>query len=243
MVIMFIALSTYTVFLDTQTSSSQAPANRNQGEISATLPQQSAGTQTLQTETLVQQFGNQYFEPPSGILIPANTLTWTNFRFNETSKVYVAGGINFFPFPVTIPANITVAIYLDGVLSASSTTYVPSRNYEMTSSSIPTSTSANSIFALTGLIPTVSVGTQSTSALNVYGVTVSVAILSDKPVWLAGWTPTDMSGGTGPQFGQSIGQLAGIYEASLPSTSLPGSLPQATAQPNFEFQFSGGLWT
>jgi len=234
----FILISSYTYSDTRATTSSTLP---NQDQNSTTLTQQQVGNQAVQTAASVQYFGDQHFEPPSGIMMQANTLTWANFRLNDSKNVFVSGSIYFFPFPSTIGANITVAIYLNGVLAASSTTPVPAHDYGIQSSLIPTSTSANSVFALTGLIPTVGVGTQSSSALNTNGATVSIAITSDKPVWLAGWTQADMAGGTGPEFGQSMGQRAGTYETPQVGASLPNLLPQASTTLTFQFQVSGSL--
>lgn len=212
---------------------------RQTGTVTSTTTYSTTCTSEVQLTPTGQQFGNQYFEPPSGILIPAGVLSWTNFRLSEVTNAFVAGSIVLFPFPDSVGANITVAIYLNGVLNSSSTTSVPVSYYGVNSSLIPSSNSPNSVFALSGLIPTVGVGTQSSSALNLNGTTISIAIISDRSIWLAGWTQTQMCGGTGPQFGESIGQLAGTYEAS--STSLPDSLPSATNTVTFELQISGNL--
>ncbi len=238
MVIAFVAVSSYGYF-GTQATVSPTISNPNQNLAISSTSQ--TGAQTIQAAPSMQHFGNRYFEPQSGILVAANTLTWTNFHLNDTMNGFVSSSIFLFPFPDSIGANVTVAIYLNGVLVASSTTPLPDHNYGIESSSVPTSTSANSVYALTGLIPTVGLGTQSSSVLNINGATVTVAVVSDRPVWLAGWTVADMSGGIGPQFGQSVGQLAGTYEAPQLGTSLPNSLPQATTTLTFEFQVSGGF--
>ena len=237
-VIAFVAISGYT-YLDTTVSASPVSSNPNQdGAISATSQ---VGTQTAQGAPTVWLFRNQHFEPPSGILIPANTLTWANFRLNASTNVFVSGSILIFPFPGSVGANITVAIYLNGALVANSTTTLPKYDYGIAPSAVPTSTSPNSVFALSGLITTMGVDTQSSSALKINGATITVGIVSNRPIWLAGWAEADMSGGTGPQFGQSVGQLAGTYEAPLLTPALPNSLPHATTTLAFEFQVSGAL--
>lgn len=242
-VIVFVAFSSYT-YLNHQTTRSVTFTNLSQNSPVPSTSATQGGPQTVQAPASVQLFGNQHFEPPSGILVPANTLTWTNFRLNgTTTDVLVSGSIYLFPFPNAIGTNVTVAIYLNGALAASSTTQVPNNNYGIGFSSVPTSTSANSVFALMGLIPTVAVGTQSSSALNINGATVTIAIVCDRTIWLAGWTEADMSGGAGPPFGKSVGQLAGTYEATQLSAFLPSTLPQAATTLTFEFQVSGSTIT
>lgn len=239
--IAFLAISTYGYFgshADPKTMLS------NQSQNSATVAQQQVGNLTVQTAPVIQNFGNQYFEPPSGILIPANTLIWVNFRLNASAVEFVSGSVNFFPFPNVVGANVTVAIYLDGTFEGSSTTPVPDRVYGIQSSLVPTSSSPNSVFMLTSLVPTVGVGTQSPSALNINGATLSVAVISDKPIWLAGWTAAGMSEEQDPQFGHSVGLVAGTYEASVTGVlhvSLPNALPQATTTLTFEPQIYGAF--
>ena len=195
---------------------------------------QSATNQTVDTAPPVQNFGSQYFEPPSGILIPANTLIWTNFQLNETTNAFVGASIVLFPFPDAAGVNVTVAVYVNGLLNVNSTTPLLNHDYGI---------SSNSIFALTGLIPTVGMGTQTGSAVSLNnGTTITIAVSSDRSIWLAGWSQIDVSKGTGPQFGRSTGQLAGTYEASETGTFLPPNLlPHATTTLTFELQISGAL--
>ena len=202
---------------------------------------------TIQTtqEPTVQNFGSNYFEPPSGILIPANTLIWTNFRLNVSTygaNDYVAGTILYFPFPNAMGANITVAIYLNGILNTSSTLPVFNHNYGIASSLIPSSNSSNSIFGLTGVTPDVGMGAQTSSAVSLSGTTIAIAVMTDQPVWLAGWSQQDMTKGTGAQFGRSVGQLEGTFETPESGTSLPPNLPaQPTTSLTFELQIPGAL--
>ena len=235
----FILISSYT-YSDTRATTSSTISNQDQNQNSTTLTQQQVGTQTVQEVTSEQLFGNQHFEPPSGILIQPNTLVWTNFQLNDTTNAFVSASIFLFPFPNAVGANITVAIYLNGIFTGSSTTPVQNSSYGIQSSSVPTPTSANSVFALTGLVPTLGVGTQSSFALNINGAIITVAITSDKPIWLAGWTQADMSAGTGSASGRSVGQLAGTFEATQAGTSPPTLLPQASTTLTFEFQVSAG---
>ena len=204
---------------------------------------QSATNQTVDTAPPVQNFGSQYFEPPSGILIPANTLIWTNFQLNETTNAFVGASIVLFPFPDAAGVNVTVAVYVNGLLNVNSTTPLLNHDYGINSSLIPSANSSNSIFALTGLIPTVGMGTQTGSAVSLNnGTTITIAVSSDRSIWLAGWSQIDVSKGTGPQFGRSTGQLAGTYEASEPGTFLPPNLlPHATTTLTYELQISGAL--
>ena len=134
-----------------------------------------------------------------------------------------------------------MAIYLNGSLAANSTTPLPDQEIITQTSLIPPSNSSdNSIFALTGVTPTVGMGTQTGSEVSLNGATISIAMISDKPLWLAGWTQQDMSKGTGAQFGQSFGQLNGSCEWTDSELSqLPNSLPQPTTTLTFELQFTG----
>ncbi|MGI0084274.1 MAG: hypothetical protein ACREBQ_04245 [Nitrososphaerales archaeon] len=236
-VMAFVVISSY-VYLNTQNNVSPTLSNQNQS--STTFIQPQISTQSVPAAPAVSYFGNHNFEPPSAILIPANTMVWTNFKLDENSNSLVAGSIVFFPFPNVIGANITVAIYFNGYLNASSTTPVADENYGVNASLIPSSESPNSVFALTGLTPTTGVGTQTSSALSLNG-TITIAIISSRSIWLAGWTETDMSKGSGPQYGQSTGQLAGTYEVPESGTYLPPSLPSATITLSFELQISGDL--
>ena len=127
---------------------------------------------------------------------------------------------------------------LNGALSSSALSQIA--NEETNSSLIPPSNSTtNSIFALTGVTPTGSVSTQTPSELNLNNSTISIAFFTNKPLWISGWTPEDMSKETGPEFGQSIGQLNGTYEWFDSGLTLPNSLPQATTTLTFELQISG----
>jgi hypothetical protein len=83
------------------------------------------------------------------------------------------------------------------------------------------------------------VGTQTGSPVDLTASTISIAFASDKPLWISGWTPEDMSKGSGSQFGQSSGQLSGTYEWPGSGLTLPNSLPQPTTTVAFELQISG----
>jgi len=205
-----------------------------------TLSEQSTTT----TEQVVYDgttcnFGNSWFEPPSAILIPADTLVWANFQLQENGSYNVGASISYYPFPDALGANITVAVYLNGNFIVNSITPVPDNPHVTNSSLIPTSNSSNSIYALTGVTLSGGVGTQAGSAVSLNGTTISIAIMSDKPIWLAGWTPGDVSKSTGPQFGQSFGQLNGTYEWPDSGLTLPNSLPQPTTTLTFELQLQG----
>jgi hypothetical protein len=192
-----------------------------------------------------QIFGNTNFEPPSAILIPANTLVWCNFRLDGISNFtnpQVIVNFYFFPFPGTEGADVTVAIYVNGILNSTSTSPILAHGGAINSSSlIPPSNSANnSIFALTGTTQIVGV-TGSTSSVGLNDTIFSFAIFSQSSVWLPGWTQANMAAGSGLQYGESTGQLAGTHEAALPGISLPNSLPNATTTLTFELQISGDL--
>jgi hypothetical protein len=62
-------------------------------------------TYTLGNST---SFGNSYFEPPSEILVAANTLVWTNFNLVRTGSSQISGAFFFFGYPETIGANVTI---------------------------------------------------------------------------------------------------------------------------------------
>ncbi len=239
-------VSNYTATTATVVTSETPPCTPSSAYIStSTLSEQSSIT-TVQVayDGTTCNFGNSLFEPPSAILIPANTLVWTNFQLQVNNSYFVNAAIHFLPFPAVVGANITVAVYLNDILNSSSTTPVTQLPNAVTNSSlIPTSNSSNSIFALTGVTPTGGVGMQTGSAVNLNGTTITIAILSDKPLWLSGWTPEDMSKGTGAQFGQSTGQLSGTYEWPDSGLSLPNSLPQPTTKLTFELQISGDYFS
>lgn len=234
MVVMsFVVISSY-VYLYPQSS----PATTNQIRNSSTSSQQQIITESAAP---VYNFGNHYFEPPSAILISADTLVWTSFQLDNNSN-FLTSSFAVYPFSDLNGTVFTVAIYLSGNLIANSTTTMPDNNYKINSSFMPSSSSPNSIFALKGLTPTVGATTETTSAISLNGVTISFAIISDRPIWLAGWTQNDMSKGSGPQFGASAGQLAETFEASVSKTNLPNSLPQPTTSLPFELQILGGLF-
>jgi hypothetical protein len=214
-------------------------------ESTTTLSDQSTTTtEQVYYDGTTCDFGNSLFEPPSTILISAGTLVWTNFQLQENGSYSVSGSISFLSFSESLGANVTVALYLNGILNASSITPVTQMPNEVTNSSlIPSSNSSNSIFALRGVTPTGGVGTQTGSAVNLNGTTITIAVVSDKPLWLTGWTQTDMSKGGGAQFGQSMGQLNGTYEWPDSKLSLPNTLPQATTTLSFELQISGNYGT
>ncbi len=230
----FVVISSY-VYLYPQNS----PAVSNQIGNSSTSSQQEI---TSESAAQVYNFGNHYFEPPSAILISADTLVWTSFQLDNNSKFFLTSSFALFPFSNLNGTVFTVAVYVSGNLIANSTTMMPDNNYKINSSLMPSSSSPNSIFALEGLTPTVGATAETTSAINLTAATLSFAIVSDRPIWLAGWTQNDMSKGSGPQFGASAGQLASTFEASVSKTNLPNSLPQPTTSLPFELQILGGLF-
>ena len=262
MVVSFIVISSYISF------GTGSPKISNQNQVSGALPQaatqQNTTTYSWATATSplpsttsystqvanitsarsfhLQEFGNQYFEAPSAILIPAKTLVWSTFRLdgytNETNPS-IHGSVIVFPFSGINGVNITAAIYVNGILNVNSTIPVPNRNYQI-QSSLPTSTAPNSIFALTGVTPNVVIGAQTDSGVNLNGATISIAMFCDTSVWLAGWTQGDASKGTGPQFGQSIGQLGGTFETPESSANIPPNLlPNPATTLTFELQIAG----
>lgn len=197
---------------------------------------------TNESDARVYNFGNHYFEPPSAILISADTLVWTTFQLDNNSNFHITSSFAVFPFSDLNGTFFNVAIYVSGNLIANSTTSMPDINYKINSSIMPSSNSPNSIFALTGLTPTVGATTETTSTISLKGLTISFAIVSDRPIWLAGWTQNDMSKGSGPQFGASAGQLAKTFESPVSEANLPNSLPPATTSLTFELQVLGGLF-
>lgn len=216
-----------------------------------TLTQQNTtSTEQVVYDGVTCNFGDNTFEPPSAILIPANTLVWTNFKLHLNGSYVVGATVSYYPFPESSGANVTVAVYFNGVFNVNSTTQIPScsqvvvsscSQVEVTNSSLipPANSANNSIFALKGVTLSGGVGTQSdTVNLNVSTI-ITIAMVSDKPLWLAGWTPEDISKGTGPQLGQSSGQLNGTFEWPDYVLTLPSSLPQPTATLAFELQFTG----
>lgn len=234
--------TTTTTMIETTTASQTTACIPSSAYISTTTLSEESTTTTVQVmyDGTTCNFGDSYFEPSSAILIPANTLTWTNFQLQENGSYYVGGSIHFLSSSSVLGANITVAIYLNGNLSGSSTTPLSQVPNEVTDSSLkPSSNSTNSIIALTDVTPTGGVGTQTGSPLNLSGSTISIAFMSDKPLWIPGWTPEDMSRGSGDQFGQSFGQLNGTYEWSGSGSTLPNSLPQPTTTLTFELQITG----
>lgn len=234
--------TTTATVLETTTATQTTACIPSSGYISTTTLAEESTTTTAQVvyDGTPCNFGDSYFEPPSAILIPVNTLTWTNFQLQANGSYYVGGSIHFLSFPSALGANITVAVYLNGNLSGSSTTPVSQMPNEVTNSSLmPSSNSTNSIFALTGVTPTGGVGTQTGTTLNLAGSIISIAFMSDKPLWVSGWTPEDMSKGSGEQFGQSLGQLNGTYEWPGSGSTLPNSLPQLTSMLTFELQITG----
>ena len=234
----------------TQNTTTYSWATSTGQSLSATSTQTQLTPTTTETHLPYQDFGSQYFEPPSAILIPSNTLIWTKFNLDGISdypNASVAGTISYYPFPSVIGANITVAVYANGNLIANSTTQVidynnDSRIVVTKPSLIPSSITPNSIFALAGITLQAGVGTESEPVVNISSAIITVALVCDKPLWLAGWTQSDMSKGTGSQFGQSTGQLPNTYEAPETGTSLPpNSLPQPTTTLSFELEIAGGL--
>ena len=107
----------------------------------------------------------------------------------------------------------------------------------------PSNSSNNSIFALPGVILTSGISGQADSIVNLADTTITVAIISDKPLWLTGWPQADMSQGTGAQFGMSLGQLKGTYEWPDSESSLPNLLPQPTTTLTFELRITGNYGT
>jgi hypothetical protein len=192
-----------------------------------------------------QLFGDAFSQPPSAILIPANTLVWANFRLNGITNYtegFVTGVFILYPFPGSIGASVNVEIYANGVLNENETSFVPDTNYKMNASLIPSATSPNSIFALTGMTPGVAVSVQSSTPLSFDGTVISIAFLCNRGIWLAGWTQDDKLEGSNLQYGDSVGQLAGTYEAVEPANLFPPNLiPQATTTLTFEIQVSGEL--
>lgn len=210
-----------------------------------TLTQQN----TTSTEQLVYDgtscnFGDANVAP-SAILIPADTLVWTNFQLLGNGSYEVIANFDFLPVPEAMTANITVATYLNGNLNVttpySMSDYDTSPELTNASQMPPSNSSSNSIFALPGVVLTLGISGQANSVyLN--GTTITVALVSDKPLWLCGWTPEEMSKGTGSRFGQSLGQLNGTYEWSDPGLTLPNSLPRPTTILSFELRVSGDYY-
>jgi len=226
--------------------SSETPCIPTTGYISnTTLSEQS----TTWTEQMVYDgtacnFGDAN-DALSAILIPANTLVWTNFQLQENGSYIVIVNFDVLPYPESANANITVVTYLNGNLSGSTPYSISDyNNQEITNPSLmpPSNSSNNSIFALPGVLPTWGFSGQADSLVNLNGTTITVALLSDKPLWICGWSPEDMSKGTGQQFGLSYGQLNGTYEWPDSESSPPSSLPQPTTTLAFELRVSGDYY-
>jgi hypothetical protein len=150
-VITFVAISSY-LYINGQSTIAPSVSNQNSATVADQATTGNTTTYSYATETTqqlsniitpqgtitttqqsqsppVQHYGNQYFEPPSAILVPANTLIWTNFQLNGTINEAVGGSILLFPFPDATGVNVTVAVYLNGTLKVDSTTPLLNHDY------------------------------------------------------------------------------------------------------------------
>lgn len=176
-------------------------------------------------------------QPPSAILIPANTLVWTNFQLHENGIYSIQAGFDFLVTPEAMTANLTIDVYLNGKLNGTrpyAESNYPFPRTESNSSLLPPSnSSSNSIFSPAMGVPGVGISGQADSPVNLANTTITVAIVSDKPLWIIGWTPQDS------QYGLSAGQLYGTYEWPDSSEAVPNLLPQPSITLSFELCVSG----
>lgn len=252
-IVMLAAFAFAFVYIIRSTPNETTSCTPTKGYISTTTlsVQNTTTTEEVVYDGTPCNFGDA-FNAPSAILIPANTLTWTNFQLHQNANYFVSASIAFLADPEAVGANVTVAFYLKGRLNSTTVSQVgllPNMINASNASiiSIPGSSSstANSVIALNdSSTPTVGVGGQTGWAVSL-GDTIAVAFVSNKPLWLLGWTPADMSKGSGPGYGRSFGQLKNTYEWTDSGLSLPNTLPQATTTTTtlqFELRISGSYF-
>ena len=123
-VVSFVVISSYIAFGTSSSkisnqnqgsgAASQAAASQNSttysyatetGQSTTTILTQNVTVQPTQGPPTQEDFGNNYFEPPSAILISADTLVWTNFKLGVTNNTsyFVGGSINYLVFPAAVP--------------------------------------------------------------------------------------------------------------------------------------------
>jgi hypothetical protein len=178
---------------------------------------------------------------PSGILIPADTLVWTDFTYGASNSNSIAGIINFYPYADDGGVNVTVAIYgADGNLLGKSLTTFPSAcqiDEDCNSLGNTPSGTINQIMSMHDTFTT-SCGVQLGNKNLPEGSTFSIALIADHALWLAGWSAADRANGTGPQNGQTPWQTPSTFDTPN-ITSMPTTLPQAASTSTFEVNFSG----
>jgi hypothetical protein len=193
-------------------------------------------------------------ETPSGMLIPANTLTWVPLVFDTNASAvqnnFMTADVNVFLYSDYSGMNITVGVYgAGGNLINSDPGGLPS-NYcnqvPCASEGASPSGSPNQVVSIPNW-PNKAAASFPADPYNLtlrQGSTFYVAFVSDRPIWVGGFSAADRSGGSGLQYGQSPWEAPVTYEGTMgqqQNAVLPNDLPSAALSSSFEISVSGNV--
>jgi hypothetical protein len=205
----------------------------------------SSQTTAANTDFSVGYFGDSY-RGLSAILGPPNTMIWANFQLQEGPYRGIGAGAYVYTFPSEQNASITIGIYLNGKLIGKSAAQVPSVS-DVVPPGVSGPNSSEPQGTLNSIAPIPSTVMFGQFPVVVYatgleqGANVSVCLIASQPVWLAGWSQSDLSSGTGPAYGQSRWQLPGLNEVPGQLVLLPDLPQKASTTLPFELQVSGDV--
>lgn len=193
----------------------------------------------------VAYFGDSYVAH-SAILVPAHAVLWSNFIINHSGTVSgIGAGVIVDVFPSELNTNVTVALYLNGQLLSKSLATVPpwtsviAVNVASINSTEPEGP-ANGIRELSYLVPSGMFAAVIYSPGIANGSVVSVAVMADRPIWIRGWSQSDLASSSSMESGHALWQIPVTYESPGQST-IPLRIPATGITLPFEMQVSGDL--
>jgi hypothetical protein len=197
----------------------------------------------------VVSFGDGHM--PSMMLVPAYTLVWVPFVFEASGAAvpnsFFVAEVGMFGYADDAGMNITLGLYgPDGNLIDSDVNGLPSDYCEgqlCVHMGDSPSGSPNQIMSNESHVAMVSWPISQINCTLQQGGDFYVAFVVSHPVWIGGFSASDRSGGSGPEFGQSPWESPVTYEGQegQQDLSLPTSLPQAQLTSPFEIAIVGEL--
>lgn len=235
--------TTNTVMLTSNSESSSSPVGTGSSISSSSVNTTTTVITNAYTTTLPGPVGSNFSyaevafgggNTPSGIFIPANTMTWATFIYGANMSSILEAQIQVWGYSHEDGTSVEVGIYNTyGNLVTSAANSIPGPS----SGNISANFTANQVIAFPSNTPQINLGVQIDQASISKGSEFTVAFVANHSLWIEGWTNQDraVSG-----YQPAPWEIPITYETAVAQYSaLPSALPQPSLQSSFEIAIVG----